>query len=100
MVVAQELVGSIAFDTALTVAMKELSGLVLPVSLSIVLSMVLAMVLALLSVWEPALGLSLELYAVHAWHRLRHRRRNRQCRCTVPMDMNLTMIPALHLPLP
>ena len=50
MVVAQELVGSIAFDTALTVAMKELSGLVLLVSLSIVLSMVLAMVLALLSV--------------------------------------------------
>ena len=50
MVVAQELVGAIALAKALTVAMKELPGLVLPVSLSIVLSMVLAMVLALLSV--------------------------------------------------
>ena len=102
--VVQVIALTIALAKTLTVAMKELSGLVLLVSLSIVLSMVLAMVLALLSVWELAFGLSLELYAVPAWHRLRHRRRhrrrNRKCSSRVTMDMNLTMIPALHLPLP
>lgn len=74
-------------------------GLALPVSLNMVLAMVLPMVFAmfltLLSVWEPALGLSLELYAVPA----QPHRSHRQCRCTVPMGVSLTMILALVLPL-